>query len=241
MKHINALSPTIIFLIFFYIHGSQDIQKTITPHIITIFIKPSDTMPTNTPVDKKLNKPGTINRTIIKHHLKTFHNKGVYATYAGFVTHSDNNGQIIFPRKHEKNEMIYVLTQKIKPVILQGNTVNYFIATPQADVAYFKAEQLFDEHKKIYYWHVAQQPVPDNRIIPPLSLHFFVKPEHMVIPEGDFVADNNPNLLLPTVYTTKDITIGTNSLLFLKISKFFSPIKFAYNYTTERYALRIRS
>jgi len=236
MKHI----PVIFSLLAYtpYIIPMTTMLHTASPHIITVFIKPYYVF--NSPdAHKKLKKPGAITRTLLKHSLRG-PQQGIYATYAGFVTHSDINGQISFPRKHEQEEITYVLTQKIKPVIIKGNTVNYFVATSADETAFFSLKRLSDAQKNLYYWRVKRIETPTNKRIPVFALQFFVKPHHLFIEEGDFVTENSPHLFLPPIYTTKALTAGANALLFLKVSKFFSPIKFAYNYTTERYATLIK-
>ena len=241
MKYVYSISGVLILGIISHYVSAATSQRAASPHVISIFLEPLYNAPKRLHLHEKLKKPGIINRTIIKHYVTSTSSKGIFATYAGFVSYSDNNGQIFFPRKHEKDEITYVLTQKIKPIILQSNTVNFFVVAPNANVAYVKAERLFDQQRKIHYWHVANQSIPETRRIPIFSINIFVKPQHIVIPEGDFVADDSPHLILPPIFTTSDISREAHALLFLKVSKFFSPVKLSYKYTTERYAVLIKS
>lgn len=222
----------------------NQIQQTrpISPHIITFFVEPYEEQPTKDQqkIQKVIETPGKLNHTILKKRLLNTRNQGLYATYFGFVTHSDANGQVTFPRKHLKDEITFVVTQRIKPVMLKGNTVHHFDLGATIDAAYYQLVRKQDSSKKFFYWDAKKIDIPTNRRIPISAIVLFAKPDNVIMYEGATVTDNNQNLVLPPIYVKPTITTGINALAFLKISKYFRPIKFVYNYTPERYATMIK-
>ena len=223
--------------------ASQVIQtRPIEPHIITFFVQPyqEQAIRPREKVQIITETPGKLNRTILKKQLQSTRNQGLYATYFGLVTHSDANGQITFPRKHFKNEVTFVITQRIKPVMLYGNTVHHFDMSTSMPADFYRLELKEDVSKKIFYWDTKKIDAPTNRHVPVSAIILFAKPEHVIIYQGKTVTDASENFVLPTVYVKPTITTGINALSFLKISKYFRPVKFVYNYTPERYATMIK-
>ena len=223
--------------------ASQVIQtRPIEPHIITFFVQPYQE-PVVRPHEKVQiisETPGKLNRTILKRQLQSTRNQGLYATYFGLVTHSDANGQITFPRKHFKNEVTFVVTQRIKPVMLYGNTVHHFDMSTSMPADYYNLEIKQDAAKKYFYWDAKKIAAPTNKQVPVSAIILFAKPEHVIIYPGKTATDATENFVLPTVYIKPTITTGINALSFLKISKYFRLVKFVYNYTPERYATMIK-
>ena len=81
-----------------------------------------------------------------------------------------------------------------------------------------------DPKTKLYYWQVAKAPVSTKRIIPLHSIVLFAKPKNVYIPQGITLTTNNPQLILPTVYTKPQLDDVKNALLVMNMKLFFQPL-----------------
>lgn len=240
MKRYQSLS---IFFVVGLLQASQadEFVRPTSPYQITVFLKPlTHDVDEAAKVLGKVSMPGKLTRAMVKTQLRPIYHTGVFAAYGGFCTYSDYNGQISFPRQTTDEFVEYIITQKIKPVLLRGNTVHHFVIPESADAAYFKVERKKAEDQKYDYWHTEAQNLPANRRISPFALIFFAKPNQLMIQEQDIVALSGQNLLLPDIFVKDSITSGASALLFLKVCKYFSPVKFAYQHTKDRYVRLIK-
>ncbi len=149
---------------------------------------------------------------------------GLYATYYGFSSYLNSNGQITFPRKTTKDKIVLIITKQLYPIITQGQTVNYFIRLQDTPIAYYECTRHFDNVVKQYYWETRQIEAPRSSIIPVDAIVLHAKPNELYIPEGFSKTIGGQNLILPIIYPTKELNHSYSSLAFLKIKKFFAPI-----------------
>lgn len=209
-----------------------------SPHVITAFMEPIPTFDEQHEAErayKLIDQPGKITRTIFKEKLKGNNsNRGAYALYSGFVDTFNENGQIIFPRKQQKDEIKLIVTRKIRPVILRGNTVEHFVRIKDQPIEYYSMKRSFDKDNDLYYWTTKKQNTPESKIIPASALIIFVKPHQVKIYEGKTIAMGGQNLLLPKIYPTKNITTDLNGISFLKINKYFKPVTFKSRRAPDR-------
>ncbi len=212
--------------------------RQVRPSVITLFFQQYFAQELAEGLEK-MKKPGRIHRMIFKEQLRSTLQQGIYAAYAGFCTRSDPNGQIVFPREHQGDEITYVVTQRIKPVLVNDATVRYFVLAESAAAEYYKLTRQFDPQKKVYYWRVKKIATPTNRRIPVMGITIFAKPQHLIIQEGDFITEGGANFILPDIWVTKYNTASVNALVFLKNSKYFAPVNKEYRYADERYATLI--
>lgn len=238
-------SLVLFFLITSVIRAEQGpaFTRTVNPHRITVFVKPFQEVVADAGYhlkrfDKKTKTPGKINRTILKQQLERIRAIGLCVVYNGFCTVSDMNGEITFPRATQQDEVEYVIAQRIRPVILKGATVHHFVVPPSADVAYYQLKRNENEEENYFYWETTKKPVPDHRRVEANMMVFFAKPEQLVIQEELVVTTGEQNLFLPDIFVKN--TVASHALLFLKVSKYFSPVKFVYQYTDDRYATIIK-
>ena len=68
---------------------------------------------------------------------------GIFATYGGFLTVSDLNGEITFPRKHRKPFIYLIITEKMSPIIRSGNTIDHWELVEDTPVEMYKFEQKY--------------------------------------------------------------------------------------------------
>ena len=209
--------------------------------LITFFIKPvaeqatQSTDSQETPWQNMLAKPAHFSRLMLQHSLRPLTYPGMYATYAGFVTHSDANGQITFPRKSLNDDLTLVVTARLQPSIVHGDTVQKLFLRQGFSAAYYHFQRMTDPDSKTSYWNITPIPTPADGTIPGLAVVLLADPEHIIVPQEQIVTISGPTLFLPTLYATKDMDAGLTALSFLKISKYFSLVNMAYQTGNDRY------
>ena len=74
-----------------------------------------------------------------------------------------------------------------------------------------------------------QVQLPDDSQITPLnSIVIIAKPKHVYVAQGVTLAQESANLILPTMYIKKGISINRNALYMLNLAPFFRPVDFMY-------------
>lgn len=256
MSHKNRMNYLILFLFFLSLQSTQGTQAAQTmandqasAHSITLFMAPIDphNLKAQYPLDSRVEKrPDSVTRAIFKAkfnpQLNTT-NRGVFVTYAGMSDTLNFNGQVTFPRQHQKDSVTLIVTQTIKPVIIRGNNVKYFVRDEKYPIAYYQTTRLFDATNEIYYWETKKIQQPTDPKIPASAFVIIARPDEIYIPEGTTLAMGGPNLLLPLIYPTQNLALNKNedALFFLKINNYFAPVHFIYKTSTERYAQMIQS
>lgn len=126
---------------------------------------------------------------------------GFLALYGGYSDYSDNDGRIAFPLRHTTPKLYLVITPKIKLETIKGNTVSHptFALDKGAPVKMYLFEKKQDNHKN-YFWHVSEQPVPPDYKINPISMVILTNPANIYVPLGDFMANDSPQMTLPSLY-----------------------------------------
>jgi hypothetical protein len=186
----------------------------------------------------KIDKPGKIARWGLKQLLTIpLSTLGIIGAYAGYCTVTNSIGQLIFPRKHAKDEVTLVITQKIKPVIVRGQTVRNFIVTPGAASKWYTLTRESNEKTPTAFWTTKSLEPQESARIPADALIIFANPEDILIPQSPIATINGTTLLLPTLSVTKHYRVEPNALQFLKISKYFSTVKLSHRYLADRFAV----
>lgn len=187
-----------------------DILCQETEHIITFFAREYPTT----------NKTKKVSKIPI--------NFGLFSTYAGYLAISDINGQIIFPRKTIKPSLNLLITDKVSPVFMLGNTIAYWQIDKDAQAKMYTIERKFDNQTQSYFWDVNEQESPKNNIIPLHTIIIFANPENIYVPTGITLTDDNPQLFLPNIYVKKEFAKVNNALFVLNIKPFFETLKKLY-------------
>lgn len=172
--------------------------------------------------------PGRAIRQVLQTALPSHPVGGVFATYAGFVeASSPYDGGIIFPRKHVKPLFHLIITKQIEPIIMLGRTVHHWELLPSVPASVYRIEQQQDPDTKLYYWHVAKEQLPDNKI-PLNGIVLFANPHDVHVSEGISLTTNDPQLELPDVYINEDYDPIRAALRLLQINHFFRLIRPMY-------------
>lgn len=227
----NYLFMPIFFILalFFHnpsIHGEQ---------LILEFIKryPEITANNTHTLADKLDKAGKPNRYRTKRLFEPSL-AGIFATYGGFLDVSDSAGQISFPRKHTKPFLYLIITTKMTPIIMSGNTIDHWELEEDEPAAVYKFEQIYDEEFRIHYWQVTQEPIPANNIIPLESLAIFVDPKYVYVPLGISLFKESPHLILPDIYLKPGFDLNTQALYILNLTHYFGSVIPLYKKDKER-------
>ncbi len=232
----NAYLCTILPLFCLFIKLNAD-------HVITMFMEPYPLMAQSQQARvfiNKLKKPGKI----AKEHIKALGSnpitKGIFSTYGGYLAMSNNDGQTTFARKHVLPVIYLLITNKITPVLMAGNTIHHWEIEQKTPAKMYKVERLHDETEEIYYWLVQQVPLPENNRIPLEAITILAKPKHIYVPEGITLTQDSPNLILPSIFIKKGIKTNTNALYILNLRQFFGQLYPTYKKEVARYLSQIQ-
>jgi len=223
MKNRYLLFVSISWLL---IQCSLSAEKTISlyiqpfPHVVTEEKAQA--------INNKISSPGYIAHKTVKSAYSDQINSGIFSTYAGFLTSSKYDGEIMFPRKHEAPSIIMVITSKIMPVTMMYNTISHWEIEPQVDAEFYTIERKKDDETELFYWDVAPLERPKNNIIPLTSLIIIAQPKNTYVPIGSTLTNDSEQLVLPDIYVKKNIQSSQNSLYILNLKQFFGPIKGLY-------------
>ena len=211
--------------------------KRESPHVITLFMKPYEELEAlpqfqnSDAASKELKEnlfqdPFYIARTYLKGGF-TYETdpRGVYTLYAGYVDRVDLNRQATFPRLTEKDEIDVIVTRKIRPIIMEGNTVNFFLREEKAPIAYYRMKRHVNPNDKLNYWETTKLEKPTDKQISPSALIIFAEPDAIYIPTDLVIATPGANLVLPPIYATDKLEKDYSALSFVKVNHYFAPIE----------------
>lgn len=206
-----------------------------SPHIIELSMNINPVVPIHDfehRVIKKLSEPEKILRAVIKNHLQVV--GGVPVTYFGMGNILQPDATTEFPRKHVKpnDETTIIVVKRIYPIIKKGETVERFIRKKSEPAAYYSIKRVKNPATNDFYWESKKLETPKNLSIPVEAIVICAKPDEIYIPEITTSAIAGQNLILPTIYPTTLFRRGSpvNTMSFLKISKYFEPVRKAYRF-----------
>lgn len=210
------------FLIFSYLGSYQATFGT-----ITIFVRPYPEAQA-TRIEKfeqQIETPGKLSaKTIKNHYFSHMPNTGLFATYMGYLSLTDPNGQLTFPRKSAKTTFNLLVTPNIKPIFMLGNTIHHWEIDHSVPNKLYTVTQKQDPATKRWLWETKKGTLPRNDIISLNTIVLFAKPSNIVVPEGVTLTTNNPQLILPDIFAKKSLNIPRRALNVLMIRQFFGPL-----------------
>jgi len=209
---------------------------------ITLFMRPYPLAPDNNFTKsyvKKFKKPGKIASRHFHGILQKDITSGIFSSYAGYLSSSDSNGQTSFPRKHEDPLLYLLITNKITPNIITGNTIHHWELEPGSPAEMYKIERKKDYEAELFYWDVKKVSLPKNDRIPLNTIIVFAKPKNIYVPTGASLAYDRPNLVLPDIYIKKGIKIYAHTLYVLNLKHFFGPIGKLRKQEEKRYRMHL--
>jgi hypothetical protein len=120
--------------------------------LITFFIKPyEEDLSSKQQLDFEdtMAQPARISRFMLKKSLKNTSYQGIYATYAGLVTYSDANGQITFPRRQTNDDVTLVITPRLQPRVIHGNTVQRLFLREGFPAVFYNLQRTVDPRQSL--------------------------------------------------------------------------------------------
>ncbi|MCL4361312.1 hypothetical protein M1446_03085 [Candidatus Dependentiae bacterium] len=231
---------SLFFLTFLtcFLHNNLISQQS--TQIVTFFIKRyNGQIDLEKKIKDKLEKPGAITNAAIKRSLFPTYSRGILASYLGQICFSDRFGQIMFNYLTKKDVFTVVVTQSIKPVFMQGRTIHHWVLSESKDSKWYSFEKIQDPVNKQFYWNVTEKEIPANRALPLDAIIIFAQPEDIIVYTGKFPVPFENNIVLPDIYATKKINIPLSAIQFLKIRKYFAPVKKEYKFDQDKYQLMI--
>lgn len=164
---------------------------------------------------------------------------GIYVIYHGMVTHSDFNGQVIFPLQQMSDTLQVIVTNAIRPVLLFGNTVHHLELEADHPAAFYTYHRTVDEEEKTYRWEIKKNQTPPKKHIPDDALVIIAKPSDIIMHEGLFITEKSANVILPPLSVVDTLLTTDLAFQFLKVAKFFEPVHKAWSFAPDRYATLI--
>lgn len=204
----QSMIKTLKFIVFFACY-----HLTATPpHVVTFFI---DNYP-------YINQKNNI------------FNKGIFFTYFGYKTTSDNNGQVTFPLKTVNPSFYLLVTNGASPVFMLDNTISHWEVAENSTYMLFSVERKYDKNAKLHFWSVEQTELEGNLEIPLNTIIAHTNPESIYIRTGIFPTSDSPQLVLPTIFVKSSVKqLSENNLKFLEYCEFFAPIHHSFKITKD--------
>lgn len=162
---------------------------------------------------------------ILKKELYQPVNVGIYATYNGYLTRSDNYGLVSFPRKTQREQFTILVTEAIRPSFFIANTIRFWHILDPKHAEMYHIERLQDPETELYYWKVMQTNLPEDYTVPIHTIVILAKPKNIYVPLGITPTTKQTNLVLPPIFARKGLDHLTNALFVLKIKQFFGEIQ----------------
>lgn len=195
-------------------------------HVVSLAFRPYPVIAQNAQqhLDHSLN---------VGNHLQAFQKEskfvsGIFTTYAGYISVSDYNGRIIFPRLQQSSRLYLIVTPEITPIMMIGNTIHHWELNKGEPVKIILAEQKEDHETGLLYWDLQEAPIPVDNVIPLASITILARPENIYIPLGATVTNPSPHLLLPDIYVKPGINKIAEALYMLNLNLFFGTLSIQY-------------
>ncbi len=192
----------------FFLVSSQLHSVTKGPNVVTFFVKDYPTLHTFVHPDQSTKT----NRT------------GIYISYFGYIEATDHEGQVTFPRSHQKPNFTLIVSTDAQPIFMIGSTVGFWQLNEGAHYACYQIEKKQDTETKRWIWNIQKSTPPKNGQLSVDTILVFADPAAIYIPEGVTLTDNNHQLVLPPVYAKETIVLSEDALKVLEVKNFFQTL-----------------
>jgi len=219
-------------------------SKIYCDNIITFFLKPYPQMSDPEKALKKAKKfarPEKYAKYTLRAATNRYFTSGIFSSYMGYLDLSDLNGQIMFPRKHDKPNLNIVITKHIFPVLMLENTVHHWELSDKSKAIMYNIQRKYDVLAKTYFWETKKINIPKDSIISKDTIVIIAKPKYVYIPEGITVTTKNPQLILPDIYVKQGINKVENSLYVFGIKNLFTTLDETYKKSKTKYSEQLKS
>lgn len=231
------------FYLFFLVLSSGSmlgaLHKMRAPHVVTFFFRPytdfQQLLIGHEELLQHIAHPGNISHAVLSSMPLQQTIQGIYVTYAGNVTHSNFEGQVLLSLKQLKEEIPVIVTDTISPVLFEGNTVQYFEVASVDHADFYQYKRHLDDTLHAYVWTVSLQPKPSTTQLPRGALIIMANPEDIIIVEGTYITEKSPNFILPDMYVEPSINNAAHVLEFVTINRFMATSQLVTKKDSDRY------
>lgn len=224
----------LFFILALFFH----IPSLLGEQLITLFLKP---YPVITPMAQaqkfiaKIQQPAKLARYQTKRMAPALVS-GIFATYGGWLTASDLNGELSFPWRHARPFIHLLVTEELTPIVRSGNTIDHWELQEGVPVMAYRMEQKWDDSARAMYWDISQEPAPTNNVVPVESIVIFADPKYVYVPLGIQLFKETEHLILPDIYIKHGINLTQNALYIVNLSHYFGGIIPMYKKDKARYS-----
>lgn len=180
-----------------------------------------------------------VHKQVMKSYFYQPMSLNVYGLYNGELNNINDSGFLSFTRTTQYPDFTLVVTQDIRAVLLQANTITHWILGNPTETALYLIKQHKDPETKTIYWKTQAVNIPADRVIPIHSITILAKPEDVYVPLGIMPTTKLPNVVLPAIYVKRSLDPIKQALFVLNIKQFFAPIKIISKVDPLRYATMI--
>lgn len=152
---------------------------------------------------------------------------GIEVTYSGYLTVSDELGEVSFPHKPTKPIVEILITNKISPVMMAGNTVHHWEIenSDQAKLFRFSFEK-DNLNPAVTYWNAQSVPLPSDNAIALQTIIILANPLYIEVPLGITPLQESANIILPDIYVKKGINNISQALYAINIKHLFDGVHY---------------
>jgi hypothetical protein len=210
MKYIKPLT-TLFLLINMATSYSESQIRSESDHVLTIFVRDKLTKKT----DSSLTLP---------------------AAYGGYLTFTNNNGQIILPRKTEAKQIHLLITPTIVPIFSVVNNISHWqIPTKNKAAMYTITKQTNPKNNKSE-WLTKKDTISTDHHVPLHTIIVFAHPDNAHMLTGESPTMPGDQFVLPSIFATKPLKIVKSSIILPNIKPFLGKMKTAYELMPYGYA-----
>jgi len=147
---------------------------------------------------------------------------GIQASYLGYITISNKNGQISFPKKQQRDVMYLLVTPEVQPKFMISPTLIYdWVIKNDSPAAFYEITRKMNKELEIYFFDVKKIDIPKE--IPLNTITVYANPNEIEVPVGISLNSYSTNFILPDLQAKKIDTVK-NSLYTLSIKQYFEQI-----------------
>jgi hypothetical protein len=147
---------------------------------------------------------------------------GLYASYLGYLTVSDKNGQITFPRQQQNDIIHLLITPEVQPEFMISPTlIHNWITKKKSPADFYEINRKKNKKLQTYYFDIKKIKIPEK--IPMNTIIIYSDPDTINLDTGIFLNTYSTNFILPDLQAKKINSIK-NSLYTLSIKQYFEQI-----------------
>lgn len=163
-------------------------------------------------------------------------NVPIQASYAGYFTSSNHDGQIIFPRKTTNHEFYLIITPSVTSISPILNNVSHLEIPKHNQVKCYKLILQKNIHTGLLEWETVLIDLTTDRYVPLQSIIIFADPNDLEMQIGITPTLFNHHLVLPSIYLVQDFKDHQFALVLPNNRPFLAKLITAYSLTPYGYA-----